>query len=130
MTNHKVGSREEWLAARTVLLEREKEHTHRGDELARERRELPWVRIEKEYSFDSDEGTKTLDELFDGRSQLLVYHFMFGPEYEAVPAGGAGHERVCPGRWRRLPHLLGLRPRPRRPLGRLSVARPRTPGTQ
>jgi predicted dithiol-disulfide oxidoreductase (DUF899 family) len=83
MTNHKVGSREEWLAARTVLLEREKEHTHRGDELARERRELPWVRIEKEYSFDSDEGTKTLDELFDGRSQLLVYHFMFGPEYEA-----------------------------------------------
>jgi predicted dithiol-disulfide oxidoreductase (DUF899 family) len=83
MTNHKVGTREEWLSARRELLEREKEHTRRGDELARQRRELPWVRIEKEYSFDTDEATKTLAELFDGRSQLLVYHFMFGPEYEA-----------------------------------------------
>src|SRR3954462_13251311 len=65
------------------MLEREKELTHRNDELARERRELPWVPVEKEYSFEADEGTKTLEELFDGRSQLLIYHFMFGPPYEA-----------------------------------------------
>jgi predicted dithiol-disulfide oxidoreductase (DUF899 family) len=83
MTDHQVGTREEWLAARKALLEREKEHTRRGDELARERQALPWVAIEKEYTFDTDEGTKTLPELFDGRSQLLVYHFMFGPSYEA-----------------------------------------------
>jgi predicted dithiol-disulfide oxidoreductase (DUF899 family) len=83
MTEHKVATPEEWLAAREELLEREKELTRRGDELARERRELPWVRVEKEYSFETDEGTKTLAELFDGRSQLMIYHFMFGPEYEA-----------------------------------------------
>jgi predicted dithiol-disulfide oxidoreductase (DUF899 family) len=79
----KVGTREEWLAARKTLLEREKELTRRSDELARERQELPWVRVEKEYSFETDKGTKTLAELFDGRSQLLVYHFMFGPSYTA-----------------------------------------------
>jgi predicted dithiol-disulfide oxidoreductase (DUF899 family) len=91
MTEHKVGSREEWLAAREELLEREKELTRRSDELARQRRELPWVRVEKEYSFETDEGTKTLAELFDGRSQLLVYHFMFGPEYTAgCPTCSAG----------------------------------------
>jgi predicted dithiol-disulfide oxidoreductase (DUF899 family) len=83
MTEHRVGSREEWLAAREQLLAREKEHTRLGDELARERRELPWVPVDKEYRFDMDEGEKTLAELFDGRSQLLVYHFMFGPSYEA-----------------------------------------------
>ena len=83
MIDHKIGTREEWLAARKALLAREKEHTRRGDELARERRELPWVRVEKEYSFDTDDGKQTLAELFDGRSQLLVYHFMFGPEFEA-----------------------------------------------
>jgi predicted dithiol-disulfide oxidoreductase (DUF899 family) len=83
MTNHKIGSREEWQAARDELMQREKEHTRIADELARERRELPWVRVEKEYRFDTDEGTRTLAELFDGRSQLLVYHFMFGPSYEA-----------------------------------------------
>src|SRR5829696_4952960 len=83
MTDHKVGSRQEWLAAREELLRREKEHTRLGDELARQRRELPWVQVEKEYSFDTDQGTRTLAELFDGRSQLLVYHFMFGPDYEA-----------------------------------------------
>ena len=82
MTNHKVGTREEWLAARKELLAREKEHTRRGDELARERRELPWVHVEKEYTFDTDDGPKTLAQLFDGRSQLLVYHFMLGPEFE------------------------------------------------
>jgi len=83
MSDHEVGSREEWLAAREELLRREKEHTRLGDGLARQRRELPWVRVEKEYRFATDEGTKTLAELFDGRSQLLVYHFMFGPSYEA-----------------------------------------------
>jgi predicted dithiol-disulfide oxidoreductase (DUF899 family) len=83
MTDRKIGTREEWLAAREQLLVREKEHTRLGDELARQRRELPWVRMEKEYRFDTDEGEKALVELFGGRSQLLVYHFMFGPSYEA-----------------------------------------------
>ena len=83
MTEHKVGTREEWEAARERLLEREKELTRRNDELARERQELPWVAIEKDYRFDTEDGQRTLAELFDGRSQLLIYHFMFGPEYEA-----------------------------------------------
>ena len=83
MTDHETGTREEWLAAREQLLAREKEHTRLGDELARQRRELPWVRVEKDYRFDTDGGEKTLGELFDGRSQLLVYHFMFGPSYQA-----------------------------------------------
>jgi predicted dithiol-disulfide oxidoreductase (DUF899 family) len=83
MTKHRTGTREEWQEARDALLAREKEMTRLNDELARERLELPWVPIEKDYSFATDEGTKTLAELFDGRSQLLVYHFMFGPEYEA-----------------------------------------------
>jgi predicted dithiol-disulfide oxidoreductase (DUF899 family) len=77
----KVGTRDEWLAARTELLDEEKELTRRSDELARKRRELPWVRIEKDYSFATDDGEKTLAELFDGRSQLVMYHFMFGPEW-------------------------------------------------
>jgi predicted dithiol-disulfide oxidoreductase (DUF899 family) len=81
--HHATATRAEWLAARKELLEREKELTRRSDELARQRRELPWVRLEKEYSFETEEGTKTLAELFDGRSQLVVYHFMFGPEYAA-----------------------------------------------
>jgi predicted dithiol-disulfide oxidoreductase (DUF899 family) len=83
MSEHTTATREEWLAAREQLLVREKEHTRLGDELARQRRELPWVPVEKEYRFDTDDGEKTLAELFDGRSQLLVYHFMFGPSYEA-----------------------------------------------
>ena len=83
MTEHKIGSREEWQAAREELLQREKEHTRMGDELARQRRELPWVPLEKEYRFETDEGTRTLAELFDGRTQLLVYHFMFGLSYRA-----------------------------------------------
>jgi predicted dithiol-disulfide oxidoreductase (DUF899 family) len=83
MTEHKVGTREEWQRARDALLEREKELTRRNDELARQRQELPWVAIEKDYSFQTESGQKTLAELFDGRSQLLVYHFMFGPDYEA-----------------------------------------------
>jgi predicted dithiol-disulfide oxidoreductase (DUF899 family) len=77
---HQVGTREEWVAARVELLEREKELTRRSDELARQRQALPWVRIEKEYSFETHQGTQTLTELFDGRSQLLVFHFMFGTE--------------------------------------------------
>jgi predicted dithiol-disulfide oxidoreductase (DUF899 family) len=83
MTDHAIGTREQWLAARERLLAREKEHTRLGDEIARLRRELPWVPIEKEYRFDTDEGEKTLGGLFEGRSQLLVYHFMFGPSYTA-----------------------------------------------
>src|SRR5262250_1030188 len=83
MTEHKTGTREEWLTARLELLEAEKELTRRGDELARQRQELPWVRIDKEYRFDTDEGKASLADLFRGRSQLLVYHFMFGPDYAA-----------------------------------------------
>ena len=83
MTDHKTGARDEWLAAREQLLAREKEHTRLGDALAEQRRELPWVRVEKEYRLDTEDGEKALVELFDGRSQLLVYHFMFGPTYEA-----------------------------------------------
>src|SRR5438270_7038394 len=83
MIDHKVGTREEWLAAREQLLAREKEHTRLGDELARQRRELPWVRVEKEYRFETDEGPAALADLFRGRSQLLIYHFMFGPAYKA-----------------------------------------------
>jgi predicted dithiol-disulfide oxidoreductase (DUF899 family) len=83
MTDHTTGTREEWLAARLELLEAEKELTRRSDELARRRQELPWVRIDKEYRFETDEGTASLADLFRGRSQLLVYHFMFGPEYTA-----------------------------------------------
>jgi predicted dithiol-disulfide oxidoreductase (DUF899 family) len=84
MTEHRTGTREEWLAARRELLAREKEHTRRGDELARERRELPWVRVEKEYSFDTEDGPRTLAQLFDGHKQLVVYHLMFGPDFEAA----------------------------------------------
>src|SRR6266699_2074115 len=83
MTDHKTGTREEWLAARLELLEAEKALTRRGDELARQRRELPWVRIDKEYRFDTDKGSASLSDLFRGRSQLLMYHHMFGPDYTA-----------------------------------------------
>jgi predicted dithiol-disulfide oxidoreductase (DUF899 family) len=83
MTNHKTGKREEWLAARLELLKAEKELTRLSDELAQRRQELPWVRIDKDYSFETDEGKASLADLFRGRSQLLVYHFMFGPDYKA-----------------------------------------------
>ena len=83
MTAHRTGTRNEWLAARLELLEAEKELTRRSDDLARRRQELPWVRVDKEYRFDTDEGSASLAELFGGRSQLLVYHFMFGPDYRA-----------------------------------------------
>jgi predicted dithiol-disulfide oxidoreductase (DUF899 family) len=83
MTDHKTGTREEWQAQRDELLKEEKELTRRGDELARKRRELPWVPVEQDYRFETADGTKTLSDLFDGRSQLLVYHFMFGPDWSA-----------------------------------------------
>jgi predicted dithiol-disulfide oxidoreductase (DUF899 family) len=83
MTEHKVGTREEWEAARQELLAEEKELTRRSDELARKRRQLPWVPIEEDYDFETDQGTKSLAELFGGHSQLLIYHFMFGPPYVA-----------------------------------------------
>jgi predicted dithiol-disulfide oxidoreductase (DUF899 family) len=91
MAEHKVGTREDWLVARKELLEGEKELTRRSDELAQQRQKLPWVAVEKEYTFETNEGTKTLSELFAGRSQLLVYHFMFGPSVEGWPEAG------CPG---------------------------------
>jgi len=83
MTDHKTGTREEWLAARLELLEAEKALTRRSDELALLRQELPWVRIDKEYRFETDDGTASLAGLFGGRSQLIIYHFMFGPDYKA-----------------------------------------------
>lgn len=83
MTNHKTGTREEWRKARIELLKQEKELTKRSDELARKRQELPWVKIDKDYQFDTEEGAASLIDLFQGRSQLLVYHFMFGPDYKA-----------------------------------------------
>jgi predicted dithiol-disulfide oxidoreductase (DUF899 family) len=83
MTSHKTGTPEEWLTARLELLAAEKELTRRGDELSRRRRELPWVRVDKQYNFETDQGSASLGDLFRGRSQLLVYHFMFGPGYTA-----------------------------------------------
>jgi len=83
MTTHTTGTREEWLAARLDLLEAEKELTRRSDEVAQRRQELPWVRLDKEYRFETDEGSASLADLFKGRSQLLIYHFMFGPDFKA-----------------------------------------------
>jgi len=83
MTSHKIGTREEWLAARLELLDAEKELTRRGDAVTRQRQELPWVRVDKDYRFETGKGTASLADLFQGRSQLLIYHFMFGPDYTA-----------------------------------------------
>jgi predicted dithiol-disulfide oxidoreductase (DUF899 family) len=83
MTRHTVVSRKEWLAARTALLKKEKKFTRLRDQLSKERRQLPWVKVDKDYVFDGPQGQETLSELFDGRSQLLVYHFMFGPDWDA-----------------------------------------------
>jgi predicted dithiol-disulfide oxidoreductase (DUF899 family) len=83
MIDHRIGTRKEWEAARERLLVREKQHTRLGDELAQQRRDLPWVPVDEDYRFDTEDGEKKLAELFDGRSQLLMYHFMFGPSYEA-----------------------------------------------
>ena len=123
MTKHRTGTRKEWLAARLELLEAEKELTRRSDELARRRQELPWVRMDKEYRFETDEGKASLADLFRGRSQLLVYHFMFGPEYIAgCPVCSSGADTTSTSRprrsnWRRsskatpLPLSPGWRPR-------------------
>ncbi len=97
-----VVSQQEWQAARDELLKREKAYTRAGDELARERRELPWVTVEKQYRFDTDEGTRTLAGLFDGRSQLMFYHFMFGPSYQA---GCPVNSSMADGLDGLLPHL-------------------------
>jgi predicted dithiol-disulfide oxidoreductase (DUF899 family) len=102
MTDHKVVGRQEWQAARGELLKREKEHTRLGDELARQRRELPWVQLDKPYRFDTEQGPQTLAELFDGRSQLLVYHFMFGPSYQA---GDPVNSSIADTLDAQLPHL-------------------------
>ncbi|HEY1595206.1 MAG TPA: DUF899 domain-containing protein [Thermoleophilaceae bacterium] len=83
MSEHRIGTQEEWQAERDALLKDEKELTRRGDELTKRRRELPWVRVEKDYEFETENGTRSLAELFDGRSQLVVYHFMFGPPYDS-----------------------------------------------
>jgi predicted dithiol-disulfide oxidoreductase (DUF899 family) len=102
MTEHRIATQEEWDAERAELLRDEKELTRRGDELARRRRELPWVRVEKDYLFETVEGTKTLAELFDGRTQLIVYHFMFGPTYEAgCPVCSSIADTLAP----QVPHL-------------------------
>jgi predicted dithiol-disulfide oxidoreductase (DUF899 family) len=102
MTEHRVGTQEEWQAERDELLREEKELTRRSDELARRRRELPWVAVETDYRFQTEDGTKTLAGLFDGRSQLLVYHFMFGPEYSAgCPVCSSIADTLAP----QVPHL-------------------------
>ena len=102
MTEHRIGTQEEWQAERAELLEAEKELTRRSDELAKKRRELPWVRVDKDYRFETERGTKTLSELFDGRSQLLVYHFMFGPPYSAgCPVCSSIADTLAP----QVPHL-------------------------
>ena len=107
MTKHRTGTRKEWLAARLELLQAEKELTRRSDELARRRQELPWVRVDKEYRFETDQGSASLADLFRGRSQLLVYHFMFGPEYTA---GCPSCSAIADGfDGSRLPFLLGVR---------------------
>jgi predicted dithiol-disulfide oxidoreductase (DUF899 family) len=90
MPEHKVGTHEEWEAARVELREREEELGKLDEELVKQRQELPWVRVEKEYTFDTEDGKKTLEELFDGRSQLLIYHLMFGPTYEQACPGCTG----------------------------------------
>src|SRR5690242_8695385 len=125
MPDHAVGTREQWLSARQELLAAEKAHMRRGDELARRRRDLPWVPIEKEYTFDSAEGTKTLADLFDGRLQLLVYHFMFGVGYrvDEQNPGCTGCSFVADHFDGVIPHLNGhgvtLVTGPTRPKGRL-----------
>jgi predicted dithiol-disulfide oxidoreductase (DUF899 family) len=102
MPEHRVGTQEEWKAERDELLKDEKDLTRRGDELTRRRRELPWVAVEKDYRFVAEDGTKTLAELFDGRSQLLVYHFMFGPSYTAgCPVCSSIADTLAP----QVPHL-------------------------
>jgi predicted dithiol-disulfide oxidoreductase (DUF899 family) len=102
MTDHKIVGRAEWQDARDELLQREKEHTRLGDEVARQRRELPWVAVGKDYQFEAEDGTQTLAGLFGGRSQLMIYHFMFGPSYAA---GCPVNSSIADGLNGLLPHL-------------------------
>jgi predicted dithiol-disulfide oxidoreductase (DUF899 family) len=102
MAGHRIGTQDEWQAERNVLLDEEKQLTRRSDELARKRRELPWVPVEKDYRFETEQGTKSIAELFGGRSQLLVYHFMFGPPYTAgCPVCSSIADTLAP----QVPHL-------------------------
>jgi predicted dithiol-disulfide oxidoreductase (DUF899 family) len=102
MPEHRVGTQEEWQAERDKLLAEEKKITHRGDELTKMRQELPWVEVEKDYSFETEDGTKSLADLFDGRSQLLIYHFMFGPDWTAgCPVCSSIADTIAP----QVPHL-------------------------
>ncbi len=102
MTEHRIGTQEEWQAERDELLAEEKELTRRGDELAQQRRELPWVAVEKDYRFETADGEQTLADLFDGRSQLVIYHFMFGPTYEVgCPVCSSITDTLAP----QVPHL-------------------------
>jgi predicted dithiol-disulfide oxidoreductase (DUF899 family) len=102
MTEHRIGTQDEWQAERDALLAEEKELVRRSDELARKRRELPWVAVEKDYEFETADGTKSLADLFDGRSQLAIYHFMFGPTYEAgCPVCSSIADTLAP----QVPHL-------------------------
>jgi predicted dithiol-disulfide oxidoreductase (DUF899 family) len=102
MAGHRIGTQDEWQAERNALLDEEKQLTRRSDELARKRRELPWVPVEKDYRFETEQGTKSLAELFGGRSQLLVYHFMFGPPYTAgCPVCSSIADTLAP----QVPHL-------------------------
>jgi predicted dithiol-disulfide oxidoreductase (DUF899 family) len=102
ISQHRVGTQEQWQARRGALLKEEKELTRRSDQLARKRRELPWVPVDKDYRFETEDGTETLADLFDGRSQLLVYHFMFGPPYEAgCPVCSSITDTLAP----QVPHL-------------------------
>src|SRR5215510_13359311 len=121
---HEIGTRKEWLAARLKLLKAEKEHTRRGDELALMRQELPWVRVEKSYRFETNEGKAALSDLFRGRSQLLIYHLMFGPDYTAAcPSCSA----IADG-FNGFPDSFG---QPRRDaLGGVASAARQTPGVQ
>jgi predicted dithiol-disulfide oxidoreductase (DUF899 family) len=101
-TEHRIGTQEEWQAARDEVLKEEKELTRRGDELTKQRRELPWVAVEKEYQFETKDGTKSLSDLFDGRSQLVVYHFMFGPSWSGgCPVCSSITDSLAP----QVPHL-------------------------
>ena len=126
MTGLRIGTQEEWQAERNTLLDEEKELTRRSDELARKRRELPWVPVEKDYRFETEQGTKSLAELFGGRSQLLVYHFMFGPPYTAgCPVCSSITDTLAP----QVPHLAArdttLLLASRAPLGKLLAYRER-----
>src|SRR5438128_3177456 len=126
MTEHRIGTQEEWQAERDALLKEEKELTRRSDELAAKRRLLPWVPVEKDYRFETEEGTKTLADLFDGRTQLLVYHFMFGPSFEAgCPVCSSIADTLAP----QVPHLEArdttLLLNSRAPLAKLTAYRER-----